>query len=218
MNKNLLILGAGQYGTVVKEIAQSMGCFEKIDFLDDSFGTDNPNYHEDAIGKIELLDEHHVDYHYAIPAIGDPEKRLELLEALMENGYQIPVIISPRAYISPSAQLQKGVVIEPLAGIHANVIVGSGSCISMGAVVNHNSMVLEGCHIDNNAVVMSGALVVAKTYIAPCEVVRRQAVKLTIGKDGYITKENLGSYPQYDKDDNWVKQYVAENGQEPSFF
>ncbi|MBR1677729.1 MAG: acetyltransferase, partial [Clostridia bacterium] len=38
MNRNLLILGAGQYGTVVKEIAKSMECFEKIDFLDDTFG------------------------------------------------------------------------------------------------------------------------------------------------------------------------------------
>lgn len=133
MNKNLLILGAGQYGTVVKEIAQSMNCFEKIDFLNDSFGTENPNYHEEAIGKREKLDEHRVNYFYAIPAIGDPEKRLELLEALIENGYQIPVLVSPRADVSPLAQLQKGAVIEPLAGIHGNVVIGEVSYISMHA-------------------------------------------------------------------------------------
>ena len=33
--KNLLIIGAGQYGMVAKEIAESMKCFEKIDFVDD---------------------------------------------------------------------------------------------------------------------------------------------------------------------------------------
>ena len=33
--KNLLIIGAGQYGVVAKEIAESMKCFEKIDFVDD---------------------------------------------------------------------------------------------------------------------------------------------------------------------------------------
>ena len=38
MNKNLLILGAGMFGTVVKEIAWSTGLFEKVDFLDDTFG------------------------------------------------------------------------------------------------------------------------------------------------------------------------------------
>lgn len=196
MNKNLLILGAGQYGTVVKEIAEEMGCFENIAFLDDSFGTDNPNYHEEAIGKIEALDEHRTNYTYAIPAIGNADKRLELMSLLEENGYRIPVIVSTRAYVSKSVQLQKGVVVEPLAGVHANVVIGAGTYLSMGAVVNHNSVVLEGCHIDNNAVVMSGALVVAKTYIAPCEVVRKQALKLTIDKNGHIVKESMGSFPQ----------------------
>lgn len=196
MNKNLLILGAGQYGTVVKEIAKSMNCFEKIDFLDDSFGMDNPNYHEEAIGKIEMLDEHRVDYFYAIPAIGDPDKRLELLEALIENGYQIPVLVSPKAYVSPLAQLQKGAVVEPLAGIHANVVIGEATYISMGAVVNHNAIVLNGCHIDCNAVVMSGALVASKTDVAPGEIVRKQALKLTLDKDGHIIQEPMESFPQ----------------------
>ena len=173
MNKNLLILGAGQYGTVVKEIAQSMECFEKIDFLDDSYGTDNPNYHEEAIGKIEHSENYAGEYTFAIPAIGNPAKRLELIEKLEEQAFRIPVIVSPKAYVSPSAQLQKGVVVEPLAGIHANVVVGAAAYVSMGAVINHNSVVLEGCHVDNNAVVMSGALVTAKTIVQPCEVVRR---------------------------------------------
>ena len=35
--KNLLIIGAGQYGMVAKEIAESMKCFEKIDFVDDVY-------------------------------------------------------------------------------------------------------------------------------------------------------------------------------------
>ena len=42
--KNLLIIGAGQYGMVAKEIAESMKCFEKIDFVDDVYPS--------AVGKI----------------------------------------------------------------------------------------------------------------------------------------------------------------------
>ena len=132
--------------------------------------------------------------------------------------FRIPVIVSPRAYISKSAQLQKGVVIEPLAGVHANTVIGAGTYISMGAVVNHDAYISEGCHIDNNAVIMSGALVVAKTTVPPCTVVSRSALKITIGADGYISKEPMGSYPQYDKDAEWVKQYEKENGHAPTFF
>jgi len=36
MGKNLLILGAGGHGRVVKETAEAMGLFNSIDFLDDN--------------------------------------------------------------------------------------------------------------------------------------------------------------------------------------
>ena len=42
MNKNLLIIGAGALGIVAKEIAESMGIFEKIAFVDDEYET-TPN-------------------------------------------------------------------------------------------------------------------------------------------------------------------------------
>ena len=35
INKNLLIVGAGAYGGVASDIAHEMGCFGKMDFVDD---------------------------------------------------------------------------------------------------------------------------------------------------------------------------------------
>ena len=58
MNKNLLILGAGQYGLVAREIALSMRCFEKIDFLDDKS--------ELAIGRLEDYEKYTAGYSCAI--------------------------------------------------------------------------------------------------------------------------------------------------------
>lgn len=36
MNNNLLIVGAGIYSVVAREIAEDMGCFDKIGHVDDS--------------------------------------------------------------------------------------------------------------------------------------------------------------------------------------
>ena len=49
MNKNLLILGAGQYGTVVKEIAKSMGFFSKIDVLEEK------EFDGDKVGEFSYI-------------------------------------------------------------------------------------------------------------------------------------------------------------------
>ena len=100
MNKNLLILGAGQYGQVAKEIAVAMGCFEKIDFLDDK--------NDNAIGKLKDYEKHSVSYSYAVVAIGNPKLRLNWIMKLEEACYTIAVLVHPRSYISPSAQIMKG--------------------------------------------------------------------------------------------------------------
>lgn len=55
MKKNLLIIGAGIYGVVAFEIATEMGCFDKIDFIDDERKT-TPNGIE-VIGTTKDIEE-----------------------------------------------------------------------------------------------------------------------------------------------------------------
>ena len=94
MNKNLLILGAGGHGRVVKEIAEAMGTFEKIDFLDD--------HSELAIGSLADNEKLAGEYSYAFSAFGDSKLRMRWMEKLEENCFTIPVLVHPSAFISPS--------------------------------------------------------------------------------------------------------------------
>ncbi len=169
----LLILGAGQYGNVVKELADSLGTFDKICFLDDSYGTEGCR--EDVIGKTSDMARLCDDFTHAIPTIGNPDVRLGLIGWIKtKTTLKIPTFVSPMAYVSPTAVLGEGVVVEPLAGVHSHAVVGTASYISMGAVVNHNAYVENGCHVDNNAVIMQGAVVKHKTNVPPCTVVHKQ--------------------------------------------
>lgn len=146
---NLLIIGAGQYGNVVYELANSTANFETIDFLDDN--------NEKAIGKLSDIESYQKLYDMAIVAIGNPEIRLNYLDLLEAYGYTIPVLISPFAYVSPTAKIQKGSIIEPMAVIHNNTDIGKGCIICAGAVVNHNATIKSGCQIDCNATVPAQA-------------------------------------------------------------
>ena len=91
-----------------------------------------------------------------------PEER-EWLDRLEEEGYNLPIVLSDRAYISPSAVIESGCIVEPLVVIQANAKVEKGSIISSGVVVNHNAIVHKFCHIDCNAVVGADAVVPEKT-------------------------------------------------------
>ncbi len=153
--KKLLILGAGQYGMVAREIAESMKCFEKIDFVDDVY--------QFAVGKICEINKLIHEYDSAVVAIGNSELRLNLIKGLCEIGYEVPTLIHEKAYVSPSAKIGLGCFIEPMAVVHTAAVVEKGCIISAGAILNHNSVVHEGCHINCGSVVKARAEIIAGT-------------------------------------------------------
>ena len=147
---NLLIIGAGQYGAMLKESARALNLYDKIDYLDD--------HSEEAIGTLADCAKFTDKYQCAIVAIGNADIRLEITDKLKEAGYEIVSFVSRRAYVSPSAKIAEGCVIEPMSVISTAVEIGRCCIISSGAVVNHNSVVDEGCHLDCNSTVRSNTL------------------------------------------------------------
>lgn len=173
MNKNLLIVGAGMYSVVAFETATDMGCFEKIAFVDDERRTTLNDI--EVIGTIQDIDELAIEYSNIIVAIGNPETRLSLLNKISEeNPYRIVSIVSPKAYIAPSAQIMRGCIIEPMAVVQTGCLISTGCIISAGAIINHASMCCEGVHVDCNATVEGYCLVPAGTKICSGEVYRRK--------------------------------------------
>ena len=161
-NANLIIVGAGQYGHLVKEIAELMSCYEKIEYVDDNS--------EEAIGKISDLEKLSEGYENAIVAIGNPDIREKMMGLLIEYQYNIATIIHPQSVISKSSRISKGCVIEAGAILNTDVQLDDGVFISSGAVVNHNSHIGKFSHIDCNSVVESGCNVPAKLKIHSGEV------------------------------------------------
>ena len=165
MNNNLLILGAGGYGHVVREIAEDSGIFDKIDFLDDSSPL--------AIGKFGDAEKFLKGYPNAVVALGNAELRLGYIEKLRAAGFQIPVIISPKAYVSKSAKIGKGTIVEPFSAVNANSEVGIGVLLRCGAVIDHNAKVGDFCYIDCGVVVKANNSVGFKIKIAANSVVEK---------------------------------------------
>ena len=165
MCKRLLILGAGQYGRVLKEIADATGDYSHIAFLDDS-----PS--QDVIGKLNDYRLFADKFDEAIVAIGNDEIRLSWIEKLKEL-FTIPVIVHPSAYISPSAIISEGSIIEPLAVVHTSVNVGRGCIISAGAIINHNSILSDGVHCDCGCVIPARSTIESKRKVVQGEIALR---------------------------------------------
>ncbi len=153
----LLILGAGQYGQVVRETAEAMGCFDHIAFLDDS----NPV----AVGKLAEYPQFVGAYSCAFVAMGNPQLRKKWQREVEQAGFSLPTLIHPGAYVSPTAMLGKGIIVEPMAVVNTDAKVEDGCLLCAGCVINHNASVKALCQIDCNAVVAANATVAEGTKV-----------------------------------------------------
>ena len=163
---DLLIVGAGGYGQLVKEIAKLSG-YKKIDFLDDNS--------DQAIGKVS---EHmkYANYKNIIVAIGKPDIREKIVDEV-ECSFNLVSIVHPRAVVSDSAIVENGCVIEANAVVSSNTKLCKASFVNAGAVVNHNAIVREFCQIDCNAVVGAGREVPIKTKVESCSFFKNKVLE-----------------------------------------
>ena len=150
-NKKLLVLGAGQYGHVVRETAEAMGCFANVDFLDDN----NPI----AVGKLADYNRLKASYDCMFVAIGNPAVRMQWLNTLEHDQVELAVLIHPKAYVSPTAVLGGGTIVEAMSVVNTEAVIGKGGLLCAGCVVNHNAVVQACCQVDCNAVIAAGAVV-----------------------------------------------------------
>ncbi len=148
MNKNLLILGAGQYGQVAKEIADESEMFETIVLLYD--------FSADVSYKSRVT-----ECSFAFVAVAEMTERLRLTGILEECGYTIATLISPKSYISKTAKVGKGVMVEPFAAINCGAVINV--CCYIGA----NATIDCGSEVGRGSTICCGATVVDNTYVEP---------------------------------------------------
>lgn len=153
MKPKLIILGSGGYGRVVADVAEQLGKYESIRFLDDN---DTRN---DILGKCadyaDFADENTEFY----PAFGNNDLRMKWIDEILEKGLNIATIIHPTAYISPTVTIDVGTVILPKAAINSYTQIGKGVLVNMGALIDHNCALGDGCHI------CLGAMIKADNHI-----------------------------------------------------
>lgn len=158
MKGGLLIVGAGIYGALTKEIAKISDKFDKISFVDDM--AERAANGEKVLCKFCEIAKYLDEYKYIVVAIGNGKVRCEYFEKInSETNLEIVSVVSDRAYVSESAEISKGCIIEPMAVVHTGCKIGKGCLISAGAVINHLAVCEDFSHVDCNATVSGYATV-----------------------------------------------------------
>lgn len=108
-----------------------------------------------------------------IGQIKSPKPRTRLFELLEENGFHLPTIVSPLAFVSPHAEIGRGTIVMHGAIVNAGAVVGHNCILNSKSLVEHDTVVDEHCHISTGAIVNGSAHVGAGTFIGSGSVVRQ---------------------------------------------
>ena len=97
--------------------------------------------------------------------IKDYSKRKMLFDKLVLMEVQIPVIISPLAYVSKHSKIGMGSIIMHYAIVNADAIIGKNCIINTRSIIEHDSSIGDHCHISTGAILNGGVKVGNNTFI-----------------------------------------------------
>jgi sugar O-acyltransferase (sialic acid O-acetyltransferase NeuD family) len=173
---SILLLGAGGHARSCIDVVEQHGQFRigGLLGLPTQVGTSVLGY--SVLGTEADLPMLVREHAYALITIGQlstPEHRMRLFNMAHSHDYRLPVIVSPRAYVSRHASLAAGTVVMHGAVVNAFAVVGRNCILNSLSLVEHDAVIDDHCHISTAAAVNGGVHVAAGTFIGSHACVRQ---------------------------------------------
>lgn len=160
----LLVYGSQEFGRLIKELATA--CKKNVvGFIDDISAGDHK---KDVLGSYEDIKKKFKPKDTEIViAIGykDLAARKKVYEKVIGDGYRIPTLVHPQAYVSSASHLDHGNIVMVGATIDAFCKVGRLCVFWPGSVVNHDSLIEENSFISPNATLCGFTRIGASSFV-----------------------------------------------------
>lgn len=175
MRKNLILIGAGGHARSCIDVIEQEGKFKitGIVGLESELGLQVNGYEVIAtdkdlstlIGKAQFA-------LVALGQISSPDTRVSLYQRASKARFELASVVSPSAYVSPSAQIGNGTIVMHGAIINTGAKVGSNCIINSRALLEHDTQVLDNCHISTGAILNGGVLVEEGCFIGSGTIIK----------------------------------------------
>ncbi len=175
MRKNLILIGAGGHARSCIDVIEQEGKFKitGIVGLESELGLQVNGY--EVIATDKNLSTLKGKAQFALIALGQitsPDLRVSLYQRASRAGFDLANVVSPSAYVSPSAQISNGTIVMHGAIINAGVRIGSNCIINSRALLEHDTQVLDNCHISTGVILNGGVLVEEGCFIGSGTIVK----------------------------------------------
>ncbi|WP_261306565.1 acetyltransferase [Paenibacillus andongensis] len=180
---DLVVIGEGGHGKVIRELIHSKRDYKIIAILDDKYDeltVTNDIYIGPISSAHDLMNRmNHLKF---IIAIGNNEVRKLIVSKLGLSKENYISLIHDTAVISPSASIGDGTVVMAGTIVNAEAVIGDHVIINSGAIVEHDNQLGDYVHVAPKAtltgsvIAETGAMIGAGATIIPGKKVGEWAV------------------------------------------
>ncbi|WP_456479159.1 acetyltransferase [Nautilia sp.] len=166
--REILILGAGGHCRSIIDVIELEDKFKIAGIIDNELPVGSRVLGYEVIGNDNDLENLRSKYEYAIIGVGQiktPKVRIKLFNLLKGLNFKLPVIVSPRAYVSKYAKIGEGTVIMHDALVNTNAKIGKNCIINTKALIEHDVVIEDNCHISTDAVINGGVVIGQGSFI-----------------------------------------------------
>lgn len=153
----VLIVGAGGFGQSVADAIASGERLAVGGFLDDRGSDIGQVLGHAVLGRVSDLSALRHDFAVVVVAIGDNARRRELSQIARAAGFELAMVVHPKAFVSVHAQLGAGTMVMAGAIVGTEAHIGEGVIVNAGAVVDHHACVGDFAHLGVGACMGGGA-------------------------------------------------------------
>lgn len=190
--KGLLVVGGGGHGKVVADTARATGRWDRVAFVDDRFPALDAVMGLAVLGRVDDAPSLLGAFPEAVVAIGHCRTRLRVMDRLVAQGFSLPVIVHPAAWVSPAATLGEGTVVFAQAAINACARLGRGCIANTGSSIDHDCALGDGVHVCPGARLAGEVTVGDASWLGiGCSVIQRVRIgaDVTLGAGAAVVRE-----------------------------
>lgn len=158
----LILIGGGGHCKSCIDVIEMQNKYIIIGIVDLSKNIGNKVLGYPVIGcddDMEQLSKSYSNFFITLGQIKDYSRRKEIFEKLVSLKIDIPVIISPLAYVSKHSKIGAGSIIMHYAVVNAEASIGLNCIINTRSLIEHDAAIGNHCHISTGAIVNGGVKV-----------------------------------------------------------
>jgi len=166
--KEILLIGGGGHCKSVIDVIEQQKKFKIAGIIDNNIKLGTKILDYEVIGKDKDLEKLRKKYSYAFITVGQiksPDIRIKLFNLLKSLDYELPVIISPLAYVSKYSEIKEGSIVMHHALINPNTKIGKNCIINSKALIEHDAVIEDFCHVSTGAIINGGVIVRKNSFI-----------------------------------------------------